>query len=293
MGGLTCASLLGFIGSFSAYKILSAKLKAAENGLKSAENKTYVDSFDNLEFEESWANTKSVDTKRNLVNGLTASSKTAAWMSAGFAVAMVILASLSVYFTWQDMKAYYNVEFSPIPHYMVDAASITYYNANKEKLVKENHAAYCKAVTCNRPDTDKNFKALSDCADLNGDVGQQWVALYACRDNKVMPPILADSFTVVVGSSSIPAGYTKGIHMFGSDSAFNMNNKLYVWEQKARPVFVYYKLDMTAPLSEPTTAGAAFSGGVLALAGVGGLGLGALITALSMTAWRKRKRQPV
>ena len=209
-------------------------------------------------------------------------------MSAGFAVAMVILAGVSTYMTWKDMKDYYKVDYAVIPHYMVDEASITYYNANGEKLVRENHAAYYKAVTCNRSKDDKNHEALTDCADLNGDVGQQWVALYACRDNQVMPPILADSFTVVVGSSSVPAGYTGGIHMFGSDSAFNMNNKLYVWNQNAKSVYVYFKVDTTAPLT-PRTSGSAFSGGMLALTGVGGLALGALITALSMTAYRKKK----
>ena len=239
-----------------------------------------VDDIDEIE--------KKIEAQKDVVNGLTGPSPTAAWMSAGFAVAMVILAGVSLYLTWQDMKDYYKVDYAVIPHYMVDEASITYYNEKGEKLVKENHAAYYKAVTCNRSKNDKNYEALTDCADLNGDVGQQWVALYACRDNQVMPPILADSFTVVVGSSSIPAGYNQGIHMFGSDSAFNMNNKLYDWNQSARSVFVYYKVDNTAPLT-PRTSGSAFSGGMLALTGVGGLALGALITALSMTVFRKKK----
>ena len=231
------------------------------------------------------------DPQQKIVDGLAASSRTSAWMSVGFAVAMVIMAGISVYMTWRDMKNYYKVDFAVIPHYMVDEASITYYNEKGEKLVRENHAAYYKAVTCNRSESDKNYKALTDCADLNGDVGQQWVALYACRDNQVMPPILADSFTVVVGSSSVPAGYTRGVHMFGSESAFNMNNKLYDWNQSAKSVFVYYKVDNTAPLT-PRTSGSAFSGGMLALAGLGGLAFGALITALSMTAWRRKKQQP-
>jgi hypothetical protein len=212
-------------------------------------------------------------------------------MSVGFGVATLLMAGASVYMTWQDMKDYYKVDYAVIPHYKVDETSITYCNENGEKQVKENHAAYYKAVTCNRSEKDKNFKALTDCADLNGDVGQQWVALYACRDNKVMPPILADSLTVVVGSGNIPAGYTKGIHKFGSDSAFNMNNKLYNWNQSAKSVFVYYKVDDTAPLT-PRTSGSAFSGGMLALTGVGGLGLGALVTALSLTVRRRKKQQP-
>ena len=307
MYALTGASVIGFIGSVSKWGITRSRILANKQALKTVEenilrDKTTEDAMSimnkyrvnqgaqEIAFD---ANQKTTDelekeTLNTTAGNLAATSKTAAWMSAGFAVAMVILAGVSIYLTWKDMKDYYKVDYAVIPHYMVDETSITYYNANGEKLVKENHAAYYKAVTCNRSENDKNHEALTDCADLNGDVGQQWVALYACRDNKVMPPILADSFKAVAGSTDVPASYTKGIHMFGSDSAFNMNNKLYVWNQNARSVFVYYKVDTTAPLT-PRTSGSAFSGGMLALTGVGGLALGALITALSMTAYRKKK----
>ena len=211
-------------------------------------------------------------------------------MSVGFAAVTGIMSAVSAYMTWQDLKDHYKVDFSPIPHYMVDETSITYYNERGEKLVKENHAAYYDAVTCNRKESDRNFEALGNCADLNGDVGQQWLALYACKDYKEMQPILADSFRVVVGSSEIPAGYdNRGIHMFGSDSAFNLNSKLYDWNQSARSVFVYFKVDETAPLGDASTSGSAFSAGIVAVFGVCGVGLGALVTALAMTAVNKRK----
>ncbi len=142
----------------------------------------------------------------------------------------------------------------------------------------------------NRKVGDKNYKALTNCADLNGDVGQQWLALYACRNYREMQPILADSFKVVVGSNEIPAGYDNtGIHMFGSESAFNLNNKLYDWNQSAKSVFVYFQVDETAPVGEASTSGSAFSAGISAVCGVGGAGLGALVTALAMTANNKKK----
>ena len=56
-------------------------------------------------------------------------------------------------------------------------------------------------MTCNRSTSADTWNALGDCADLNGDAGQQWVALYACRNNEVMQPILADSLKAVRESS--------------------------------------------------------------------------------------------
>ena len=120
-------------------------------------------------------------------------------------------------------------------------------------------------------------------------MGQQWVALYACRDNKVEQPILADSLKAVTGSSEIPAGYETGIHMFGSDSAFNLNNRMYDWNQSAKSIYVYFQVDKTAPVQEASTAGSAFSGGWIALAAVAGMGLGALVTGVSMKTVRRKK----
>ena len=223
----------------------------------------------------------------NTVNALAASTKAAAWMSAGFAVAMVILAGISTYLTWRDLKAYYDVDYAVIPHYMVDETAITYYNANNEKMVKENHAAYYKAVSCNRSVKADTYEAMDDCADLNGDVGQQWLALYACKNNKVMQPILADSLKAVVKSTEIPAGYTTGIHMFGQETAFNLNNVNYDWNQSAPKIFVYFKIDTEAPAA--ATSGSAFSGGWIALAAVAGIAVGAVGAALTMTSIKKKK----
>ena len=228
--------------------------------------------------------------QEKVVEGFAAATATARWMSVGFAAATFIMAGISAYMTWQDLKDFYKVDFSPIPRYMVDETSITYTNERGEKLVKENHAAYYEAVTCNRKESDKNFEALGNCADLNGDVGQQWLALYACWDYQERQPILADSFKVVVGSGEIPAGYdNRGIHMFGSDSAFNLNSKLYDWNQRAKSVYVYFKVDETAPVGEASTSGSAFSAGRVAVVAICGVGLGALVTAVCMTAVNKRK----
>ena len=230
---------------------------------------------------------------QNIIKRLSASTTAAKWLAVGFAAVTFIMAVYSAYSTWQDLKDFYKVDFTPIPHYMVDMVSITY-EENGETFVRENHAAYYAAVKCNRTEDDgfggKRYEMMGDCADLNGDVGQQWLALYACKNYKEMQPILADSFKVVVGSTDLPATYDgRGIHMFGSSAAFNLNNKFYDWNQSAKSVFVYFKVD-TSVTPEASTSGSLFGAGWVALIGVGCAGLGAAVTALAMKASAKKKK---
>jgi hypothetical protein len=182
------------------------------------------------------------------------------------------------------MKAYYNVEFSPIPHYMVDEKDIIGYNKKGEKIMLKNQSAYYKAVECNRTQTDEFYKVLGTCADMNGDVGKQWLALYSVK-KELMEPILADSLKVVVDSTEMPAGYETGIHMFGTEAAFNLNSSLYDWADDAPSVYVYFQTDDTAA----STSGATFTGGSLAIAGGAGIVLGAAVTALAMKSKRKKE----
>ena len=292
---LTGACVAGFLGSMIGWGVRSRQLKNAQEMVSESANATLDSEL--ILFDSDFPKLPNKGTAKPVSNNdiaksLSASTTTAKWMAVGFSAAAFIMAGVSAYMTWQDLKDFYKVDYSPIPHYMVDEASITYYNGRGEKLVKENHAAYYEAVKCNRSENDKNHDALKDCADLNGDVGQQWLALYACWDYQEMQPILADSFKVVVGSNDIPAGYdNRGIHMFGSESAFNLNSKLYDWNQSAKSVFVYFKVDETAPLGDASTSGSAFSPGIVAVVAICGVGLGALVTALAMTAVNKRKNR--
>lgn len=77
-----------------------------------------------------------------------------------------------------------------------------------------------------------------------------------------------------------------GIHMFGSNAAFNLNSSLYDWNNSAKSVFVFFKTDS----SVSNTAGSNFTGGTLALTGGAGIALGALATAICMTATKKKKQ---
>lgn len=205
----------------------------------------------------------------------------------GLTVASVIIAGVSLYLTYQDMRAYYEVDFTPIPHYIVDEKDLVAYNAKGEKVILKNQSAYYKAVETNRPENDENYSVLGVSNDMNGDVGKQWLTLYAVK-NEAEDPILASSLKAVVDDTNLPAGYETGIHMFGSEAAFNLNNTQYVWNASAPATFVYFQRDAGKAAKN---TGANFTTGSLAIAGGAGLALGAVVTALGMKASKKRKNQ--
>lgn len=208
-------------------------------------------------------------------------------LSVGLTVVMVAITAYTVYSTYQELCDYYDVEFSPIPNYMVDEADITRKNENNEVFVIKNQTAYYKAVECNRTEKDEKFSEIGDKADLNGDVGRKWVALYAVK-NAAQYPILADSFKVVTGTSNVPLEYSHGIHKFGSGAAFDLNNTYYAWNHGKGGIYVYYKVDDTVPPRANAVTGTVQTAGVLAAVGIGGLLIGLLAGSLVMSSKRKK-----
>ena len=245
----------------------------------------YVDILGEATYSEKVINIDSFNLQDE-IEIYTSASRLCKYMTIGLSIGVIILAAITTYMTWQDMKAYYNVEFSPIPHYMVDEKDIIGYNKKGEKIMLKNQTAYYKAVESNRTESAEFYKVLGNRADMNGDVGRQWLALYSVK-KELMEPILASSLQIVVGKADVPAGYTTGIHMFGSDAAFNLNSSLYDWNDSAPSVYVYFQTDDTAA----NTTGSVFTGGTLALAGGAGIALGAVVTALAMTLKRKSDKK--
>ena len=220
---------------------------------------------------------------------LQARSATCQKMMIGSAVIAVIMVGISaylVYLDYQEMKAYYQVDFTPIPHYMIDEVDLVGYQKNGEQVVLKNQSAYYKAAECNRGSGDEFFGVLGTSADLNGDVGKQWLALYSVK-KELMEPILASSLKAVVNNTQIPAGYMTGIHMFGSDVAFNLNSSLYDWNNSAPSVYVYFQTDDTIDATSASTTGANFTGGMLALVIGAGIAIGAAVTVLALKTARK------
>ena len=215
------------------------------------------------------------------------------YLSAGFTVVAVILAGYSIYTTITEMMEYYKVDFAPIPKYIVDEADITAtqtINGKTETIMLKNQTAYYKVVTCNRKDGDSdvektNHKILLDRADLNGDVGQQWLALYSVKYDKGLP-ILADSLKFKQGKGGAPDGYTTGIHMFGEEAAQNLTEskpKPLCYNDPKEGTYVFFKVDTSA-----TAAGSLFSGGSLMIGVLIGLVGSGLIWLLTFSS-KKRK----
>ena len=191
----------------------------------------------------------------------------------------------SIALTAYDLYRYYNVNYTPIPKYIVDGADITYTDADGSKLVTRNDTAYYRAVLTNRPESHDQYKSLNNYADLNGDAGKEWLALY-CAQQDGGEPILAGSLKVVTGTASIPEGYTKGIHMFGSNAAANLTDSRYTYNDDLNGIYVYF---MTEEASS-ADAGSVFSGGALALVGTGGALAGSALGALAVNIVKRKKK---
>ena len=202
-------------------------------------------------------------------------------------VAGVVLALASIASAAYDIYRYYNVDYTPIPRFVVDEKDVTATDSDGNRVVVRNDAAYFEVARTNRAEDADHRAALRDFADLNGDGGRGWLALYACRDSEASAPILADSLRVVTGTSSVPDGYADGVHMFGSGSAANLTDARYCYNDDAGGVYAYFKREV-APAAP--AAASAFSGGPTALVGglclVAGAAAGSGATAL---AYRRRK----
>ena len=215
------------------------------------------------------------------------------YLTAGFTVAMAILAGYSIYTTIKELIDYYKVKFAPVPKYIVERTDITAKNKKGKETMIRNQSAYYKVVTCNRTegnsDVEKeNYKILEDRNDLNGDVGQEWLALYSVKYENGTP-ILADSLKFKTGKGA-PEGYDIGIHMFGSGSAFNLTHKPYCYKDPYDGTYVYFKTD-TVSVKEQTAAGSVFSGGSLAIGAVAGLLVGCVVTFLITRYIGKKKKR--
>ena len=207
-------------------------------------------------------------------------------LAAGFAVAFVIISGITTWLTWEDMKDYYKVDFTPVPRYMVEEKDIVGYNARGEKVVLKNQSAYYKLAESNAKSGDFKFDEIGSAADMNGCYGKQWLALYTVK-NRMMQPILASSLVAAefekAEDTKTPSGYKTCIHMFGSDAPFNLNSSLYDWDNGAPGIFVYFKTDD----SMDNTTGTTFTGGTLALTGGAGIVAGSLISALALKIKKK------
>ncbi len=162
------------------------------------------------------------------------------YAAAAMVAITVIIFAVSIWSTYQDLKEYYNADFTPIPLHMVDE-SVDEYDAKVY--------TYYDAVTCNREEknmvTDAN-KLLGNYADLNGDVGRQWVALYTTKDKNAGNPLT--ELKVQYEDSSLPDETYTALSMFGEDTAQNLTNKTagYTYSDGKNGIYLFYRTDANA-----------------------------------------------
>ena len=215
----------------------------------------------------------------------------------GVGGALIVAAALAKGY---QMYKYYNKTFTQIPNFIVDEADIVSYDTDEEgnerKLIQFDQFVYYGAVQCNRQEvgeisdwqkgvSDYASWGCGDAADLNGDFGREWLALYMAKSSKKGDPILADSLTLQYGSKDMPEGCSKALHMFTYESAVDVGDTAYSFNNNKNGVYFFWDVDEGAFSRDVASA---FDGGTAAMAGGVGLLVGIIGTAIVM---RKKKEQ--
>ena len=222
--------------SSMAYNIGAAKAAVADNVEKIAAGGATMDQINTY-------NQAAMDARDAVRVGARAQGWATFFKYAGIAMTCisVVLIGLSLWSTYNDLKDYYNAEFTPIPMHMVDENT----NDSGEKVY-----TYYDAVKCNRVEagfvTDAN-KLLGDYGDINGDVGRQWVALYTTKDKAAGDPITSVP-VVQYKSSDIPKGSSNALSMFGENVAQNLTNEQlgYTYDDDMGGIYMFYNVDENA-----------------------------------------------
>ena len=205
---------------------------------------------------------------------------------------------------------YYDRTMTPIPRMIVDESDIVTYlvddedkpildeNGDQKKAIDFKTYEYYSAVKCNRPEVGeigdwqsgvKEYKNKNcyDIADLNADMGQEWLALYTVKSEDKGFPILADSLTLQYKSKQMPKGCTKPLHLFTYTNAMDLGDMAYAFNNDKGGVYFFWDEDQNAGTN---AAASAFTRGQIAFAGGLGLALGILGTTFCLLP-RRRKAQ--
>ena len=224
------------------------------------------------------------------------------WVFGVGAALMIIAAVLK----GVQLHYYYNRTFSKIPVMIVDEADIVSYTTDDAGRQVQNinfdQFAYYEVVKCNRQIIGVNSDAqggvsdykewgCGDAADINADVGKQWLAMYVNRSAAKGDPILADSLRLEKGTASHPEGYAKWLHMFGAPNVLKIDDEQYCYRSDNNGMYLYWQGDENAFEDTDATA-TAFNAGYFALSGVGGLALGIAGTALVTGRKKKEREEP-
>ena len=211
---------------------------------------------------------------------------------------------------------FYHRDFTMIPVMIVDESDIVTYttdeNGKQKRIINFDQFAYYEVVKCNRQKvgihknaqngvSDYKEWGCGDAADINADVGKQWLAIYVNRSSAKGDPILADTLVLQKGSDKAPDGCNGCLHMFTFEDPMKLDDTAFCYRDDNKGMYLFWKGDETA-LAKSTATGtdtsdgsastaSAFNAGYLALAGIGGLALGILVTTLVVMPRLKKKKE--
>ena len=239
--------------------------------------------IDQMEAQEMAASLKTVNTWGKFLMGI----------GGALMIAAAVLKGVQLY-------NYYNRTFSAIPVMIVDEADIVSYTTDSSgrqvKSINFDQFAYYEVVKCNRQEIGLHTSAqvgvsdyaewgCGDAADINADVGTQWLALYINRSKAKGDPILADSLTLKTGKDSekTPKGYSGCLHMFNEENPVKIDNRDYCYRSDNDGMYLYWKTEKDSSLTAST-----FSGGTIAISAIGGLIAGIAGTTLFMLPKKKK-----
>lgn len=178
------------------------------------------------------------------------------------------------------------VHFKSIPKYIVHGRELEKTASGSEP---QWAYTYYQCVKCNRAElglVNAYTEKMSDCGDLNGDAGKEWVAVYLTKDKAAGSPIAAKSLTVSTQQKT-PLG-SSALSYFGEETPANLSNPNYVYNNNAPEVYIYFKHNDAAFSGTVSSAGTAVLIGTLAVLAGGAIGYLAC-----GKIWKKRKEEAI
>ena len=170
-------------------------------------------------------------------------------------------------------------------------------NGQQKKNIDFDQFVYYNAVKCNRQevgnigDWQKGVEQYAaegcgDVADLNCDMGKQWLALYTSKNSAKGDPSLANSLKFQNGTDSTPQGCSQGLHFFTYTYAADLSDQAYAFNGPEGGMYLFWDTDEMAYTASD------FTTGQMALAGIGGLVTGILGTSLVVYGKKRKDDEP-
>ena len=156
------------------------------------------------------------------------------------------------------------------------------------------------AYSCVLWNKDRNDDSGRDNrGDLNGDAGDQWLALYTTTDKAMGTPILADSIvakTGKAGGKNVPSGDGyEPLSMFGDASVQNLVDEKYSYNDDVDGIYVWYakaaKTDAVEDDTEVASSTGSNIGGTNSVFFALGGGVAGLIIGVFIGYFTRRKKQ--